>query len=123
MKAPVNFGKVWYNLLKEEATMVAISFNSQLGNGCLPFAERGVEKPKFLTEKISDNVVRHMGSRDIDTLLNFFACPGIYVATYKSKPGLFISVPSENCVNGILRHVSKVRPVRAIKYNKNTERK
>lgn len=122
MKAPANFDHEWYNVLKDEAQRIAVIFDAELGNGGLPFSKTLVQKPKFLNEKISDNVVRHMVSRDIDALLNFFACPGIYVATYKSKPG-FISVPSENCVNGILRHVSKVRPVRVTKYTKNTERK
>jgi hypothetical protein len=123
MKAPVNFDPAYYNTLKDEAQRIAVIFDAELGNGGLPFSKTLVQNPKFLTEPISWDLVRHMNSRDIDALLNFFACPGIYVASYKSRPGFLISVPSANCANGILRHVSKVRPVRATKYAKNTERK
>lgn len=115
MKAPANFDPDYFALLKEEAERVALIFNTELGNGGLPFSTTLVKSSKFLTETISWDLARHMNSRDIEVLLSFFACPGIYVASYKSKPGLCISVPSANCVNGILRHVSKVRPVRVHK--------
>lgn len=118
MKAPANFPGYYYKCLKEEAERIALSFNAQLGLGALPFSEVVLQTPKVLSEKISGDLVRRMNDRDIEVLLHFFVCPGIYVATKKSKPGLFIFVPSLNCKNGILRHVSKVRPIRANKYTK-----
>lgn len=123
MKAPANFDLDYFPLLKEEAERIALSFNAQLGLGALPFSEVVWKTPKVLSEKISEDLARHMNDRDIEVLLQFFVCRGIYVATKKSNPGLYIFVPSLNCANGILRHVSKVRPVRAAKYTKNTERK
>lgn len=123
MKAPANFDSDYFALLNDEAQRIALSFNAQLGLGALPFSEVVWQTPKVLSEKISEDLVRHMNDRDIDVLLHFFVCPGIYVATKKSKPGLFIFVPSLNCKNGILRHVSNVRPIRANKYTKNIERK
>lgn len=123
MKAPANFPAYYYKCLKEEAERIALSFHDQLGLDGLPFSEVVWQTPKEVSEKISGDLVRHMNDRDIEVLLNFFVCPGIYLATKKCKPGLFIFVKSGNCANGILRHVSKVRPVRATKYIKNTERK
>lgn len=115
MKMPVNFSPLYYKMLKKESERIAQSFIAQLGLGKLPFSEVVWQPPKYISEKISADLVRLMDVADFEVLLNFFVCSEVHLKTNKYKPGLFVVVHSLNCANGILRTISKVRPVRVNK--------
>lgn len=110
MKAPTNYDRFWHNCLKDEAARISHEVITQyLAN---PTVNR------FIKVQVSDNVASNLSGDDSFRLLEMFDAPYCYLTNLPGTRKLIFTVNTANIGIGILRHVSKVRPIRLSKSHK-----
>ena len=110
MKAPANFDRQWYNMVKDEAHRVAREIINRV--------VLGRNKHCFIKVEVDADISRYMNSYDIDRFLSYFDCPGLYMTHIQGKPCYGVVVRADLVNFGIEAPIHKVKPIRVNKSHK-----
>lgn len=110
MKAPANFDRQWYYMVKDEARRVAREIINQ--------ATLGRNNHCFINVEVDADISQNLVGYDVDRFLSYFDCPGLYMTKRPGCPNYIVTVRSDLVKLNILAPVHKVKPIRIHKSHK-----